>query len=642
MTSSINQAKGNFVNFVRIRQHKLLNSYHATSYKVKNWLKDYAKFRLSDSINGYLLLFVMVYLFIELLYNYALFYQMSVNTSLLRIEDIETYSKVVSGIGIALLICKKIIDKNCVSLRRTIVIFLLSFLVGFGISYGLQKSAVSWILHRATPEDRNGALLISLANASITPVYDDKKLDKHFLKRQIDYIGLSSIFTPNDKDTVARQAFFDKGSMCSQTASKYYGKTHPIKNQIDKAFFGFVGLDDFKREEYTHKQVAKIYHLCMLDNHSYLQQQTELLDPIKSKLLPYYQDYAKASRKYYDSVPNYATYKTQVTNKWTEGISRKFGFASSILPNLSQTQFFNHSDVIKLRKDSLSAYYLQYADSSDEYENKMNRYPWFKNRINAKWQEGIHEKFGAEATIPPGLSENQFYNHPDIIKLSKDSLTPKFQEYQQASKAYNKNLQDYSELKAKAKAQWEKGISKNFSANSKIKPGLSKNDFFRQSAVIKKIKADKQMQGLPYPYAENIKVELKKHPNFIFTVYDRLEKKRQAKADQLMTVMTEREKKLQDDAYKAIVVPMVGLGFSIIFLFLNAFSWISSLVADKSRKIASLVYIILMGVFSAKIWWTLPMLPVIDETFVSEQNSLLQFTYYYEHIAYNFLLSKFF
>jgi hypothetical protein len=100
MTSSINQAKGNFVNFVRIRQHKLLNSYHATSYKVKNWLKDYAKFRLSDSINGYLLLFVMVYLLIELLYNYALFYQMSVNTSLLRIEDIETYSKVVSGIGI--------------------------------------------------------------------------------------------------------------------------------------------------------------------------------------------------------------------------------------------------------------------------------------------------------------------------------------------------------------------------------------------------------------------------------------------------------------------------------------------------------------------------------------------------------------
>ncbi len=118
-------------------------------------------------------------------------------------------------------------------------------------------------------------------------------------------------------------------------------------------------------------------------------------------------------------------------------------------------------------------------------------------------------------------------------------------------------------------------------------------------------------------------------------MYDKLEKQRVANANGIKLELSKQQKAQQDAAYKAIIIPIVGLGLSIVCLFINAFSWLNLIISDKSVRLAWVITGLLTLGFIAKLAITLPGLPIIDETFVSGQNILIKFIYYYEHLGYN-------
>ncbi len=506
MINDTNRIKMNLLDVLNNKKVNYKNKLSYSFYQISIWFKHYRKFRLSDNINFYLVLIIFVYLIIEILFNYTLFYQMSVRTSAKRIEDIEFYSKVISGIGFALMYMKATMNFHWVSFRKTMIYLVLYSCLGFGLSYILQKAVVFGLVNTASFEQRNAALLMSQANMGLTPIYNDQLTNDTFVNRHIQYLQSLVMPTAKNQSLQKQQAFFAHADKCSARVNKSYDKIYPIRTGVDKAFFSFVGLKDYKRHEATHKKISQAYYVCMLNHQDFLQTQIDLLSPMKVAIDKHYQSYAQASRDYKSKLPSYQDYKRQVDNKWDEKVREQFGADMSLPVGMSESAFYQHPTIAKLTKKNLYPKYREYLSASDEYNEKMRRYPMFKNRINNGWYQKVREQFGEKASLPPNLSEEKFYNHSDVIKLAKTSMLPRFKSYQAASQEYKAKLNEYPSLKSKAKIAWDKAIHKQFGIKASIAPGMSKKAFFNHPNVMQMVKKNPALQQMPYPYAKNMKV----------------------------------------------------------------------------------------------------------------------------------------
>lgn len=89
--------------------------------------------------------------------------------------------------------------------------------------------------------------------------------------------------------------------------------------------------------------------------------------------------------------------------------------------------------------------------------------------------------------------------------------------------------------------------------------------------------------------------------------------------------------KALDDAYKSIMMPIVGLGFSVLFMFLNIFAFLSLALLEYSKsgsRLATLSGYVL--------FFIIPMVyDVVDNKsgnkMIDEQNFLIETIYFYEN-----------
>ena len=132
------------------------------------------KVKSSKRINGYLLALILLYVVIEIVFNYILVSEMTYSTTALDIQDLERNGKIITGFGIALLMSKSLLNHANLKFKLFIKYFAAFLGVGIGISFLLQTAIVNYVVGHASPKDQQRALLVSAAATTVVPFYDNE------------------------------------------------------------------------------------------------------------------------------------------------------------------------------------------------------------------------------------------------------------------------------------------------------------------------------------------------------------------------------------------------------------------------------------------------------------------------------------
>lgn len=264
------------------------------------------RIKISRNINVFLLVLIFLYLIIELVFNYVLFTQMSVATSTVKIDVVETFAKIVSGIGIALFITKARSNFAGVTFMQTLRLFFISLLIGIPASFIIQKSVVNFLVWQADDDTKLSALLTAQAAATIVPVIDNRYDNGFFdydelieVKDVSTSAGYLYAVAKSGSVTQAHDDYLSQAQLCTQNEIKpIYQDIYSLDNRLSKGLFSFVMLDRMPQYENLHLQAIKSFHLCMNKTPFYAIKAshegllaTHLLNPVYYKLYFTYNDY---------------------------------------------------------------------------------------------------------------------------------------------------------------------------------------------------------------------------------------------------------------------------------------------------------------------------------------------------------------
>ena len=331
-------------------------------FKLNIFFKRHREFKLSERINFYLIILIFLYIIIEIMFNYKLFNAMAVYTTSSSIENIEFYGKIVSGIGIALLIAKIFVNDARISLRSTLLRFSFFLVIGIAISFFSQKRIVSYIVDNSTEKSQAGALLVSVASSSLIPYVNDKseenkqpphQTESKFFQFNDNYADLKKVL--NDSPLYSQDEmtdFLKDAKKCSQKPVKVYAKLYPINNKVDKAFFAYTNLGNYEQNVTLHQKAIRAYTSCMNKNAIYYDNQIKNLVPLKQAYEDQYRYYLNSSGEYNDNMARRPYFKKRIQAKWREEADRYLGFESTLPPNLSKKEFFSHRDVLRYLKEN--------------------------------------------------------------------------------------------------------------------------------------------------------------------------------------------------------------------------------------------------------------------------------------------------
>lgn len=472
--------------------------------------------KLSNRINIYLLIFIFIYIVVEVIFNFILVYQMSYSATALDIQNIERTGKLVTGIGIALLMCKSLLNHANFKFKFFLKCFALFLALGITISFFLQTAIVNYVVSNATPEKQQRALLVTSATTTIVPFYDDKSDKNHItLSDRLLFPLYKAINSDSQYPTIytkyQRVKNFNKTSRnCSLVAVDNYAGHYPISKSLDKAFFSYSHLIATDAYEALHKKAITNYYSCL--------------------------------------------------------------FEDDVLVGM-------YAEDLQVLKDKVAEFYQEYLDKSEEYNAKLKQHPRYKDTIDEKWQSRTTDTLGFETTLPPNLSFEAFVKHPDV-------------------KTY-----------------------------------MAKN----------------QVIMMPYPYADDMASELKNSlPDFVLAKY-LMAKKEGILEDESELVASEEDNKLSKithffkepsltdgkKAYKAVMMPMVALGFSVTFLILNIISLLSLILSDNSKKISTWFQRIATMIFFVLPFILHPPTPLIippNESMLL--TIMIKFLYFYQNIVW--------
>lgn len=316
----------------------------------------------------------VAYLVIEIFINVVVFRQLSLKSDYLTIESIAFWGKIITGVSAALAFTKafyviktaigdykkKQDIKNGYGMYNGAVydnaggaakIFFLSALFCIPISFYLQNMLIDSIVDNASPEERNKAVLVVSAQATMKPHYQpstDKEptvLDKLLTPMG----GFKDGFVDNYEQK--QNVWFSASRKCIEPSSEALGVT----SNIDKAFFAYNALKAPMNES-LYKEVITNHHACILDKPLY--QKLMWANPTfdDSKVREFHEKYMEKSAEYAKarSEAGQSTWggfaAGAVDERWNTGVDKLVGFDADIKPNLSYEEFVQHPDVQKYLK----------------------------------------------------------------------------------------------------------------------------------------------------------------------------------------------------------------------------------------------------------------------------------------------------
>lgn len=214
--------------------------------------------------------------------------------------------------------------------------------------------------------------------------------------------------------------------------------------------------------------------------------------------------------------------------------------------------------------------------------------------------------------------------HSDIASSQFDRYLKKRREYEDYITKAEK-YEDTASIK-KIKREWRKQMNKEFGFKTKISPDLGYYEFVENSDV-KRAFHNREGKDALWPYGQ----EWEDHVNK--TIMDSL-------PDKLILGYTNqdgsivkvgREETAVDgrEAYKSIIMPIIGLGLSALFLVFNLISTITFIIVRKSKTIAVIFFI---SATSWAVFW--PNYHFMESTDSGNDlisiSSLIKIVYYHE------------
>ena len=317
----------------------------ATTFKES---RAYRKLK-SNPIGWKLLLLTLLYFLVEGFINYTLYNQLSTGSDYFTIESLELWGKIITGLGMALIIVKFI--SATVGIRKnTFKIYAAWCIVGITLSFFITNSIISYVVNKADEQQRNSALLIAATKSTLVPHYDFSMAS--YPTDDLDMSTFDKLTYPfrDRKKTTSvsyvthKAAFMDISQECASIGQERLG----FNSNIDKAFFGISSLNSFA-DEALYKSAIKDYYSCLYsdteyrDNHS--KGKAMPIDGLKSM----HAKYTEASGRYFAALirtqgDNSLTAE-KVNEEWRKEMDKFFGFKTKLRPSMHWENFVRNSDV---------------------------------------------------------------------------------------------------------------------------------------------------------------------------------------------------------------------------------------------------------------------------------------------------------
>lgn len=365
------------------------------------------------------------YFIVEIIINHAVFRQMSYSGSFFSITSMEFWGKIVTGLGLALiisrlcatnrflnnLIWKKTNYKTAPCFFGTLKVFILACIVTIPLSFFLQNKLIDYIVDSSTSEDRNKAMLVMAAHSTVSPffkpiIHDNSKAKELLEETKVaknnednkpkynptaeqEGFDLVDIIKP-EKATeigswrkalypfvynryaihssyVREQDFFSRASLaCSHIGQEAFGDMSPL----DKVFFPYFSFKN-KIDERRYVEAIKQNAICLIDDKTYRLYLLNNVFSFKSAL-------AKMHKELYIASANeYITYaridKQRADKEWRKRMNEFYGFPTTIDPSGEwPTYFFNHPDTVRYYEKMTG--FKNLHPTGDHFEERVKRY----------------------------------------------------------------------------------------------------------------------------------------------------------------------------------------------------------------------------------------------------------------------------
>lgn len=310
----------------------------------------------------------LMYFAIELLVNFSVYKQLSVTNDVFTAESMELWGKIISGLGLGLLLTRYLFSHPKVRYNINVWLqkrhqilwdhnspyraFLLVCMVTIPLSFFLQSTLISYVVSHSSVEGRNKALIISATHSALVPFYTTEHwgVNKEIEINSKDHLLipiLPSVSEAHESYKIGGKHFVELSQPSAQQAEQQLG----VYSGVDKAFFPYISLIN-NIDENLFKEIIKSKQLALYDDKTYFRHQTKGGLDQSEIIYELYDDTYQPAVREYNSYKNYSRNlkqaKRAADKQWRERMDSSFGFSTTLKPDANRADFSNHEDVKRI------------------------------------------------------------------------------------------------------------------------------------------------------------------------------------------------------------------------------------------------------------------------------------------------------
>lgn len=316
----------------------------------------------------------LMYFIIEVIINYNIYYQLSTSSNLMAIDSLEFWGKIVTGMGMALVLTRltvvtpEMIDRSphlAEKLRSPSKVFRYLCVVCIPFSFFLQHQIINKIVDSSTLDEQNRALLVSTVQRTIVPYYDFSNTSSQVkispLKPHEKFLypfnsKANSAFNNVDKDYYTYQHYYRAAYKdCVPASREALGMT----DSLNRAFFAYTALKTAPQNADKYKALVKDHYECLLSNNRFLDTHTENVSYGKTMLVQLYENFFLPGSFEWQEGTRFS--KDAADKEWRKRVDELFGFKTTIQPYTSRDEearfsyFTKHPDVKRFYKENAAS-----------------------------------------------------------------------------------------------------------------------------------------------------------------------------------------------------------------------------------------------------------------------------------------------
>ena len=323
------------------------------------------------------------YFVVELIINYSIYQQLSHYSNLMAIDALEFWGKIVTGLGMALIITRFVSVRSAQggsheSSPNLMKVFRNLCVICIPLSFFLQNQIINKIVESSTPDMQNRALLVANTQKTIVPYYDFSNtsssqsvvvLQPHEKLLYPFNSKANSAFNNVHKDYYEYQHYYRIANEgCLPDSREALG----MQSGVDRAFFAYAALKTAPQNAFKYKAAIKKHYECLFETRAFVRTHTKNMPYKRSVLVDMYEDHFVPGSIQWHEATRHS--KASADRVWRASANDLFGFKTTIKPYASTDDdarllyFVNHPDVRrfynKIGPDAESLY--PYDDGFEE------------------------------------------------------------------------------------------------------------------------------------------------------------------------------------------------------------------------------------------------------------------------------------